>query len=375
MTKNADRNIGNDGKQFTADSLSAIDLFSGCGGLTLGLEMAGFKVLAAIEIDHANVNTYKENHRDVLVLEEDIRSINPKQLMAKLGLVQGQLDLLAGCPPCQGFSTLRTLNGSVEVNDPRNELLAEFQHYVEVFLPKAVMMENVPGLASDERFTCFSRSLKHLGYVGKYRILDVADYGVPQRRRRLMYLAGKGMAIHFGRRRKHQPTVFDALSGLPKAGESGDPPHDIPERRSARVKEIIANIPKDGGSRSALPKGLQLPCHTRCNGFRDIYGRLSWSKVAPTITSGCFNPSKGRFLHPVEDRAITIREAALLQGFPQTYHLDPIIGKEALAAMIGNALPPPFVAVHGRRVLRMLKQVLAGVQAEKGSRSLHELRL
>ena len=274
--------------------------------------------------------------------------------MRRLRLRPKQLDLIAGCPPCQGFSRLRTLNGSVPVDDARNDLLSNFQNYVEVLQPKAVMMENVPGLANDSRFSSFYHSLARLGYRGDFRILDVADYGVPQRRKRLMFLAGYGTQIPFGRAIKRRHTVRDALSGQPRAGKSGDPAHDIPERRSSRVRQIIRNIPKDGGSRAALPPELQLPCHTRCNGFRDIYGRLSWDSVAPTITSGCFNPSKGRFLHPEEDRAITIREAALLQGFPQTYRFDPQIGKEALAAMIGNALPPPFVAVHGRIVWKLL---------------------
>ena len=325
--------------------------------------MAGFKVLAAVEIDISTVKTYKENHRDVLVLDKDIRVLTPTQVMRKLGLQRGQLDLLAGCPPCQGFSALRTLNGSVRVNDSRNDLLSDFQTYVEVVRPKAVMMENVPGLASDDRFSSFCRSMRRLGYLGKHRILDAADYGVPQRRRRLIYLAGYGTTIPFGRKSKKRVTVWDALSNLPKAGESGDPPHDIPERRCARVMHIIKNIPKDGGSRTALPPELQLPCHTRCNGFTDIYGRLSWRKVAPTITSGCFNPSKGRFLHPVEDRAITIREAALLQGFPQTYTFDPQIGKQALAKMIGNALPPPFIAAHGGSVFQMIRK---GIPSHSG---------
>ena len=175
--------------------------------------------------------------------------------MRKLRLRPKQLDLLAGCPPCQGFSRLRTLNGSVPVDDARNDLLSNFQNYVEVLQPKAVMMENVPGLANDNRFSSFCHSLDRLGYRGDFRILDVADYGVPQRRRRLIFLAGYGTIIPFGRAIKRRPTVRDALSDLPTAGKSGDPAHDIPEHRSARVRHIIRNIPKDGGSRASLPSG------------------------------------------------------------------------------------------------------------------------
>ena len=265
------------------------------------------------------------------------------------------MDLLAGCPPCQGFSTLRTLNGSVRVDDPRNDLLLDFQRFVEAIRPRAVMMENVPGLADKERFSCFCKKLNSLGYVGGHRILDAADYGVPQRRSRLIYLAGFGIGIPFGDKARKSKTVRDVLCDLQKAGESGDRVHDMPERRSPKVMRIIQHIPKDGGSRTDLPEEFQLECHRRCNGFSDVYGRMAWNAVAPTITSGCFNPSKGRFLHPEEDRAITLREAALLQGFPARYKFVSDIGKEALAAMIGNALPPPFVAAHSRSIRRVLR--------------------
>ena len=119
--------------------------------------------------------------------------------------------------------------------------------------------------------------------------------------------------------------------------------------------QMIRRIPKDGGSRTDLPEEDQLDCHKRCNGFKDVYGRMAWSEVSPTITSGCFNPSKGRFLHPEEDRAITMREASLLQGFPRQYKFPAGSGKSAIAMMIGNALPPPFIAAHARRVLNSLQ--------------------
>ena len=334
---------------------TAVDLFCGCGGLAVGLKKAGFRIIGAVDVDPLSVKTFQANHRDVPVWEMDILELKHTDLLEQIGLKEGELDLLAGCPPCQGFSTMRTLNGAVCIEDPRNDLLFEFQRFVEALRPRAVMMENVPGLACDERFAVFCRRLKKLGYLGVHRILNAAEFGVPQRRRRLIYLAGRGMEIPFANTSRRRTTVRDAIGGLPKAGESGDSVHDIPEKRTPKVMDIIRCVPRDGGSRMDLPEELQLECHKRCNGFKDVYGRMAWDDVAPTITSGCFNPSKGRFLHPEEDRAITMREAALLQGFPSGYKFPITNNKSALALMIGNALPPPFIAAHGRSIKCVLR--------------------
>jgi len=265
--------------------------------------------------------------------------------------------LLAGCPPCQGFSRMRTLNGKVNVNDPRNDLLLQFLRFADDLRPKAIMIENVPGLAEDERFSVLDKHLTDAGYRGKPHVLNVADYGVAQRRNRLIYVAGLGFNIPISRSTRKRVTVKDLIGDLPRAGQSGDAIHDIPEKRAPRVMHMIRRIPKDGGSRRDLPASDQLECHKRCTGFKDVYGRMAWDSVAPTITSGCFNPSKGRFLHPEENRAITMREAALLQGFPRSYHFPVSVGKSTLAMMIGNALPPPFVAIHAQVIRERLRDV------------------
>jgi len=332
----------------------AIDLFCGCGGLTVGLKQAGFDVVGAVEIDNPAVETYKANHPEVHVWEEDIQGLTVARVKRKLGLKKGELELLAGCPPCQGFSTMRTLNGGYEIYDERNDLISEFMRFVEGLGPKTLMMENVPGLAEDWRFKRFCRKLENLGYVINHAILDAADYGVPQRRKRLILLGGKGKRIEFAKKAARR-TVADAISGMKPAGESGDTLHDLPERRTKRVKRLIKKIPKDGGSRKDLPKRYHLECHKRCDGFKDVYGRMAWGKVAPTITSGCTNPSKGRFLHPEEDRAITLREAAVLQTFPETYEFEGEGGKGAIAVLIGNALPPEFIRRQALGTLELLK--------------------
>ena len=332
------------------EQLTALDLFSGCGGLTLGLKEAGYSVLGAVDIEPLSNKTYRANHEDVTVWEIDIRNLEPADVAKVLRIGKGDLDLLAGCPPCQGFSALRTLNGSMFIDDPGNDLLFDFLRFVEALQPRAVMMENVPGLAQDERFEAFCSRMREIGYLGRHKRLNAAEYGVPQRRWRLIYLAGFQMQIPFAKGTGSKVTVKTAIADLPKAGESGDDIHDIPEKRSDRIKELIRMIPKDGGSRTNLPAEYQLPCHKRCSGFKDVYGRMSWNDVAPTLTSGCFNPSKGRFLHPQEDRAITMREAAVLQGFPPDYRFPTTKSKSALALMIGNALPPPFIAAHAGSV-------------------------
>ena len=169
----------------------AIDLFSGCGGLTLGLKRAGFDVLSAVEIDPIAIRTYRANHRSVAVKHVDIRKLSASGLRKELGLRLGELELLAGCPPCQGFSTLRTRNGANRNRDTRNSLIQEMLRFVRAFLPRAVMMENVPRLVEHEPFRNFCRGLRKLGYRLVYGIKDAARYGVPQRRRRLILFASR----------------------------------------------------------------------------------------------------------------------------------------------------------------------------------------
>ena len=337
----------------------AIDLFCGCGGLTLGLKQAGFEVIGAVDNDSLAVETYRVNHSEVHVWERDIQGLTVGWVKRKLGLRKGELDLLAGCPPCQGFSTMRTLNGGKKNRDRRNKLILEFQRFVEELLPKAVMMENVPGLRKNKLFKMFCQKLEQLGYTVNHDVLNSADYAVPQRRRRLILLAGRDGEIGFAQKARCERTVFDAIGDLKPAGESGNKLHDLLERRSSKVVGLIKKIPKNGGSRKDLGKRRQLKCHKKCDGFKDVYGRMAWDKVAPTITSGCTNPSKGRFLHPEEDRAITLREASLLQTFSKSYRFHVKDGKGAVAVLIGNALPAEFVRRHALVVRSFIKRTFS----------------
>jgi DNA (cytosine-5)-methyltransferase 1 len=321
----------------------AIDLFSGCGGLTLGLKWAGFEVIGAVELDPLAVESFKQNHTAVKVWQSDISNLNPSEVMQTLEIKKGELDLLSGCPPCQGFSSIRTRNGNNNIADPRNDLVFDFLRFIEEFQPKTFMMENVPGLAEDERMMYFRNVVERAGYTYECEILDAADYGVPQRRNRMVLIGARSSEIGFPSALPTKKTVRDAIASLPKAGESLDPLHDLQTKHTDRVLEIIKRIPKNGGSRTDLDHQYQLDCHKNFEGFEDVYGRMSWDKVSPTITGGCYTPSKGRFLHPEEDRVISLREATLLQSFPLDYKISLKRGKLKAAVQIGNAWPPEFI--------------------------------
>ena len=212
--------------------------------MTEGLKQAGFKVLWGIDVAASPLMAYRANHPEVLVDEKDIRKIECKELMGTLKLKKGDLDLLAGCPPCQGFSTMRTHNGRYSVPDDRNDLINDYLRLVEAFRPKAVMLENVPGLKDDSRFEKFVATMSGLGYQGEWKILNVADYGVPQRRKRLIYVAALKKSIRISDKKYECRTVRDTIGSLPEAGKSGDFMHDLPEKRTKKIQEMIALIPK-----------------------------------------------------------------------------------------------------------------------------------
>lgn len=340
------------------NSIIAIDLFCGAGGLTQGLKEAGFHVIGAVEKEPVVAETYKLNHSGVHLWNTDIQHLKAKEIINALGIQKGQLDLLAGCPPCQGFSSMRTKNGSSSVEDERNDLVFEMVRLVEELMPKAIMMENVPGLAKDPRMEKVLVRLKSLGYHvddETVQVHDISKYGVPQRRKRMILMTGLKKKIPFAQPDKEVKHVRHILENMPTPGTGNDPLHDYPVNRSEKTQTMISLVPKDGGSRSDLPKQYWLPCHLRYpKGFKDVYGRMKWDSVSPTITGGCINPSKGRFLHPEENRAITLREALLLQTFPKNYKFPTNIARDRIALMIGNALPPHYIKKHAEEIKAIL---------------------
>lgn len=347
-------------------------MFAGCGGTTEGLKWAGFHVRAAAEFDSIAASTYAVNHPEVELLEEDLREVSRDTIAKVAGVAVGETAVVVGCPPCQGFSTHRLKDSGA--GDPRNELVDVFADHVLALQPPFFVFENVPGLLrqSASPWPVVRDRLEQNGYRVIDGTLESADYGVPQRRKRLVALgcrAGStGLRLpeptHADPTRGRPPdphllpwrTVRDAIEGLPPpvSDRNGhDPLHYLSRHTDSSLRRFAA-IPKDGGSRRDLPRALQLRCHENHNGHRDVYGRLWWDRPATTITSGCTQPSKGRFLHPERDRGLTLREAARLQGFPDHYKFEGT--KQQIALQIGNAVPPPLSYAIGLAI----RDVLSG---------------
>lgn len=336
----------------------SIDLFSGCGGLSLGMEEAGFDVQFAIENNKHAIKVFEANHKNCEVIPCDITEISVNEIKKKLN--GDTLHLLAGCPPCQGFSTIRKLNKKKSKRDDRNSLIEDYLRFVEGLKPLTIMMENVPGLQDYHKFSRkLMPRLRKLGYNPHYRVVNVKKYGVPQSRKRLVLVGSILGDLKIAKGTEKKVTVRQVIGNLPIPSEALDPMQKIVANHSERIMERIKATPKDGGSWKDLPEEYWLECHKESGvGFKDVYGRLRWDDHSTTITGGCLNPSKGRFLHPEQDRVITPREASLLQTFPKNYKFSAKLPKYALAAMIGNALPPKFSYVQSANIKTHLDQYL-----------------
>lgn len=335
--------------------LTAIEIFAGGGGLAVGLERAGFRAVAAIELERHAAATFKANHPDVQVFRQDVREISGAALLELGG---GSIDVLAACPPCQGFSSLTS---KYKRDDARNMLVSEVARLTEEISPMAVMIENVPGLAKKGRplFDDLVSRLEKAGYICTWDILQVADYGVPQMRRRLVLLAGKGFKVELpvathsrtgadGKSRWR--TVRDAIGHMTAAtpfveavtnGGAHLVDWHVVRKLSDANRERLLQA-KAGASGMDTPDHLRPPCHRGgYSGFSNVYGRMSWDEPSPTITAGCTTLSKGRFGHPEQNRTISLREAAMLQTFPVDYHFETDVFDRA-CEIVGNALPCDF---------------------------------
>lgn len=352
---------------FNPTGLTAIDVFCGCGGSSYGFRSAGFDVRAAIDKSPLATKSYRLNFPDTCVITKEIAHTDAEKvghdLLSGAGLTPGECTVLLGCPPCQGFCRL-SKNGA---NDPRNMLVSLLPKIVAVVKPEFCVIENVPGLSYGGGKSIFEEALDAMHSAGysdvAWQVVNAADFGVPQRRKRLLLIASRRYDVSIPKATgQARITVRQTIAGLPPIVAGASDPSDClhcSPTASAKVMERIRSIPKDGGSRRSLPAELQLECHKRHSGFCDVYGRMKWDEPSPTITTGCINVTKGRFIHPEQDRAISVREAAMLQTFPRDFGFCGTSWQ--IARQIGEAVPVEFARQIADHIVGLRTPSVAGV--------------
>jgi DNA (cytosine-5)-methyltransferase 1 len=338
---------------------TCVDSFSGAGGLSLGLTEAGFEILLSFDIDEKCIETIQSNPKyfNHPALCEDIRNMLNGKLLYRIGLKKGELFLLAGGPPCQGFSVQRI----GEDSDARNELVLLYGQLIDEVRPMFFVMENVYGILGKRGKAILSElicGMESIGYHVHKGFLNAEDYGVPQRRKRI-FLVGErndiGSAYTFPKPMGGKRTVRDAIAFLPIPPEDGKPHPDYPLHRRDRLSAINLrriNALQQGQGRDFLPEELLADCHkvgSAVIGHRNVYGRMSWDEVAPTVTARFDSFTRGQFGHPDQPRSISLCEGALLQTFPLDYCFKG--SKIEIARQIGNAVPPGLAKVVGESVI------------------------
>ncbi len=337
-----------------------VDFFCGAGGMSYGFhkmaELTGrLRWAGAIDIDKHAIDTYEHNYghrpQNVNLGEADISEIRNA-----LDLKEGNELILIGCAPCQGFSSHRKKDH--RGSDSRNTLVGRFAEIAVELNPKMIIMENVPDLLAKKHwhhYQAFKDTVEAAGYHIAVKILGMADYGTPQSRFRTVLIAARDFIPTLPEpvlTPDQYRTVRDAIGSLPPlkaGGKDPDDPMHMTSRHRKETIEILKQVPKDGGNR---PQGVGPECLDRVAGFYDVYGRLAWDKTAVTITARCRTPSCGRFVHPDQDRGLSVREAALLQGFPKDFYFEgPFDDKYK---QIGNAVSPIFSTRLAGHVLSML---------------------
>lgn len=332
-----------------------LDLFAGAGGFSLGAIEAGIDIVGALEIQKNAASTYEANIRNadgtrVDLIKDDILHITPQSAMKRWGILAGEIDIVMGGPPCQGFSSHRINDAGVD--DPRNRLLGRYFEYVEAIRPRVFIVENVPGLLWD-RHAAYLKEFYKRGEEAQYDLrpaqtINARDFGVPQNRRRVFILGiDKSRPLNW----TWPPTPTHVSPAMVEPERQGreswrtaeevfrpaaaNDPNDMHMQHSPALVELFKKTPHNGGSRSQ--SGRVLECHKNYDGHSDVYGRIDPKRPGPTMTTACINPSKGRFVHPTENHGITLRQAARLQTFPETFVFQG--GLMSGGEQIGNAVP------------------------------------
>lgn len=337
--------------------IKAIDFFCGAGGLTRGMLDAGIKVLAGVDNDPRLRETYETNNSPSRFICRDARTVSIHELRREVGIMEGDRVLYAACTPCQPFSTLNQKHG----DDKRKELLITFAEMVAAAPPDFILVENVPGLNTAYGRDVYDRFLKQIESAGfkaeniYAEFIDAHDYGVPQIRKRFILLAsrhGEIMRPHRATRRPVVKTVLKKYPAIPAGGKSDKYFNHEARPLKPHHQVIVKAVPKNGGSRRDVKnKSILLKCHReRPDAHKDVFGRMAWDEPAPTLTCRCTDVYCGRFIHPEQNRGMSLREAAALQSFPDDYVF---FGSHFhIQKQIGNAVPVKLAKRLGQAVSR-----------------------
>jgi DNA (cytosine-5)-methyltransferase 1 len=361
-------------------SIACIDLFCGAGGLTYGLNSEAITVVAGIDVDEACRHPFEANNAAHFI-NEDVSRLTPEHLEGLFG--KAEIRVLAGCAPCQPFSTYAQRYDVV--GSPRWGLLYQFGRLIKATRPDLITMENVPSVAKHAVFDDFTENLEKMGYHVHQGVVDCSLYGLPQNRRRMVLLASRLGPIELVAQTHGRPTtVRGAIGTLAPITQGEAHPKDVLHAASKlsdlNLRRIRASRP--GGTWRDWPEHLVADCHQRETGhtYPGVYGRMVWDEPAPTLTTQFYGFGNGRFGHPEQDRAISLREGAILQGFPKSYSFIPDgapVHFKALGRMIGNAVPVTLGAVIGRSLAvhlgiegEKMRKKKKGAAADDASRSL-----
>ena len=343
--------------------LKAIDFFCSGGGLSFGLQQAGINVIAGIDFDPKCKETYEANIKNAKFILADIKKLKEEDLFKKIKIKKNDDDLiLAGCSPCQYWTIIRTDKNKSKKS---KNLLHEFHRFVKHYNPGYVVVENVPGIFNKHKesgLDKFVSNLKKQGYSVHYEVINLNNYGVPETRKRFSLIANRlNSKKIFPKPKNSYPTVADFIgkkNGFPKIPAGYRDKTSFMHTSAGLSKVNIKRLkltPKNGGTRHAWANtNLQINAYKKKNrniSFGDTYGRMTWNKPAPTITTRFYSISNGRFAHPEENRGISLREGATLQTFPKTYKF---IGNStaSIARMIGNAVPPIYAKQIGKTIMK-----------------------
>ena len=355
--------------------LKAVDFFCGAGGVTCGFNQIGIEVLGGIDIDSKFEQTYELNNKAKFI-NKDVSNLEPQRLQDFLSITINQDNLIfVGCSPCQYYSNLKSDKTKSELG---RLLLDDFKEFVLYYKPGYVFIENVPGLETKvgSPLHRFKQALRKEGYTFDQNVLNAKYFNVPQNRRRFVLLASrlrlpriKAKLPKQIRNKDRIMTVANAIGNyniFPKIS-AGEKDKTSFQHSAANLREInlerIRRTPKNGGSRNAweTDEALQLECYKKHKGHYDVYGRLHWDRPSPTITTKFIYTSTGRYSHPEQDRAISLREGATLQSFPLNY-IFYSTNQGAIATMIGNAVPPKLSEAIGESIKQHWNKWLNSLQ-------------